>query len=112
MNEKLKYNKIVIKIMLILILMMFIVNLTNLYAANPTIVNKMYTALNRIQDYFVRLAAPAASVAIAVGVMMRKFSFGEEEKMRMGKKVIFNAIICYAVIISIDLIIKFVDGII
>ena len=42
---------------------------------------------------------------------MRKLSFGDEEKMVKGKKVIVNAIICYGVIISIDLIIKFVESV-
>ena len=37
--------------------------------------------------------------------------FGDEEKMVKGKKVIVNAIICYGVIISIDLIIKFVESV-
>jgi hypothetical protein len=31
--------------------------------------------------------------------------------MAIGKKVITNAIVCYGIIISIDLIIKFVDAI-
>ena len=43
------------------------------------------------------------------GVLMRKLSFGDEEKLIKGKKVIVNAIIGYAIIISIDLIIKFID---
>ena len=42
---------------------------------------------------------------------MMKLSFGDEEKMLKGKKVIINAIVGYGIIISIDLIIKFVDAI-
>ena len=59
----------------------------------------------------VKIAAPAAGVAIATGVLMRKLSFGDDEKMVKGKKIITNAIICYGIIISIDLIIKFVDSV-
>ena len=42
---------------------------------------------------------------------MRKLSFGDEEKMSKGKKVIINAIVCYGIIISIDIIIKFVESV-
>lgn len=43
---------------------------------------------------------------------MRKFSFGNEEKMAIGKKVIINAIIGYAIVLSIDLILKFIDSLV
>ena len=80
--------------------------------SDPTLVNKLNTALKNIQSYLVKLATPAAGVSIAAGVMIRKFSFGEEEKMRLGKKVIINAIVCYGIILSINLIIKFVESLI
>lgn len=80
-------------------------------ATTPTLVNKLNSALKKIQSYLVKIAAPAAGVAIATGVLMRKLSFGDEEKMIKGKKVIINAIVCYGIIISIDLIIKFVDSV-
>lgn len=81
-------------------------------AADPTLVTKINSALKKIQGYLVKFATPAAGVAIASGVLMRKFSFGNEEKMNIGKKVIINAIIGYAIVLSIDLIIKFVDALI
>lgn len=86
---------------------------SGIYAkSDPTLVNKLNTALKNIQSYLVKLATPAAGVSIAAGVMIRKFSFGEEEKMRLGKKVIINAIVCYGIILSINLIIKFVESLI
>lgn len=102
-----KRNKIILITGLIILCFM----LTNIFAADPTLVNKLNTAFNRIEGYLVKLAVPAAGVAIATGVLIRKFSFGDEEKMIVGKKVIINAIVCYAIIISIDLIIKFVDAV-
>ncbi len=81
-------------------------------ATDPTLVTKINSALKKIQGYLVKFATPAAGVAIASGVLMRKFSFGNEEKMNIGKKVIVNAIIGYAIVLSIDLIIKFVDALI
>jgi hypothetical protein len=80
-------------------------------AGDPTLVNKLNTALKRIQGYLVKLATPAAGVTIATGVLVRKLSFGDEEKMVKGKKIITNAIIGYGIIISIDLIIKFVTAV-
>ncbi len=80
-------------------------------ATDPTLVTKLNSALKKIQSYLVKLATPAAGVAIASGVLIRKLSFGSEEKMVIGKKIIVNAILGYAIIISIDLIIKFVDSV-
>lgn len=78
----------------------------------PTLVKKINTAFKKIKGYLVDLSTPIAAVAIASGVLMRKLSFGDEEKMTKGKKVIVNAIVGYAIIISVDLIIKFVEAII
>lgn len=86
---------------------------SNIYSAtDPTLVTKINSALKKIQGYLVKFSTPAAGVAIASGVLMRKFSFGNEEKMVMGKKVIINAIVGYAIVLSIDLIIKFVDALV
>lgn len=107
MKEK---NKI-IKYCLIVILF-FTVFSSNVYAKNdPTLVNKLNTALKELQGYLVKLATPATGVAIATGALIRKFSFGDEEKMRIGKRIIVNAIICYGIILSLNLIIKFIETI-
>lgn len=79
--------------------------------STPTLVNKLNSALKNIQNYLVKLATPAAGVAICAGVLIRKFSFGDEEKFRMGKKVIINAIVCYGIIYCTDLIIKFIEAV-
>lgn len=101
-------RKFVLNITLICIL---IISLgSKVYGADPTLVTKITSALKKIQGYLIKFATPAAGVAIASGVLMRKFSFGNEEKMAIGKKIIINAIIGYAIVISIDLIIKFVDS--
>jgi hypothetical protein len=102
-------NKRYLKILTIICI--FITISSAIYGAttDPTLVTKLNSAFKKIQGYLVKLAVPAAGVAIATGVMIRKLSFGDEEKMAIGKKVIINAIICYGIIISIDLIIKFVD---
>jgi hypothetical protein len=88
-----------------------LITFSSVYGVDPTLVTRLNSAFKKIQEYLVKLAVPAAGVAIATGVMIRKFSFGDEEKMAIGKKVIMNAIVCYGIIISIDLIIKFVDSV-
>ena len=81
-------------------------------ATTPTLVTKLNSALKKILEYLEKLSTPAAGVAIATGVMIRKLSFGDEEKMIIGKRVIINAIVGYLIIQLIDLIIKFIEGIV
>ncbi len=108
-----KKSKIIINKMFIVFAILFvcIVMFNSIFAAtDPTLVTKLNTAFKKIQGYLVKLSTPIAGLAIATGVLMRKLSFGNEEKMIMGKKVIVNAIVGYAIIMSIDLIIKFVEA--
>lgn len=99
-------------IVMVMLMLGLIVNFTSIIygATNPTLVTKLNTAMKKILSYLETLATPIAGVAIATGVLMRKLSFGDDEKMIKGKKVIVNAIVGYAIIISIDLIIKFVES--
>ena len=102
------------RILLVLIIVMLTFIITNdVYAATtPTLVNRLNSALKNILSYLEKLATPAAGVAIASGVMIRKFSFGDEEKMVIGKRVIINAIVGYGIILLIDLILKFVEAVV
>lgn len=108
---KMKSNTLKNAIMIIFVFAL-IINFTSIVygATNPTLVTKLNTAMKKILGYLETLATPIAGVAIATGVLMRKLSFGDDEKMIKGKKVIVNAIIGYGIIISIDLIIKFVES--
>ena len=108
---KVNYKKIILSCFVIVCILVTFSTIYGATAKTPTLVNKLNTALKNIQSYLVKISAPAAGVAIATGVLMRKLSFGDEEKMVKGKKVIVNAIVCYGIIISIDLIIKFVDSV-
>jgi len=100
------------KIMIVIFAFTIIINFTSVIygATNPTLVTKLNTAMKKILGYLETLATPIAGVAIATGVLMRKLSFGDDEKMVKGKKIIVNAIIGYGIILSIDLIIKFVEA--
>ena len=64
----------------------------------------MEDAFKNIESWIIKLSTPAAAVAVGTGVFMKKFSFGDEERMRMGKKVIRTSLFSYAFILAIDLI--------
>ena len=85
--------------------------LINIYAVtdkSPILVNKFKMAFEKIQEYLILIATPAAGVAICIGLLMRKFSFGDEERVRTAKKLIRGTIIAYALIISTKLILNFI----
>lgn len=105
-----KINK---KITVIIMLAILLLSTSCVFAATtPTLVTKLNSALKKILEYLEKLSTPAAGVAIATGVMIRKLSFGDEEKMIIGKRVIINSIVGYLIIQLIDLIIKFIEGIV
>ena len=109
--KNIKFNKN--KIIKFIYIFLFIILISNyVYGADPTLVTKINSAFKKILTYLQKISTPIAGVTIATGVIMRKLSFGDDEKMIKGKKVIINAIIGYAIIISIDLIIKFIEALI
>ena len=107
-------NKVVKISILILYIILIFFSTSHVFAASktPTLVTKLNTALKNILVYLKKLATPAAGVGIATGVMIRKLSFGDEQKMIIGKRVIVNAIVGYLIIQLIDLIIKFIEAIV
>ncbi len=82
------------------------------FAAYPKLVNKIITAFENIQSYIVAIATPVAAVAIGSGFLMQKFSFGDEERIRTGKKLIRTSIVSYAFILVLDLIISLIKTLI
>lgn len=109
--KKLNNKEIILNILFILfITTLFVIYTQDVYAADPTLVTKLNTAFKKIKDYLIKLSTPIAAVAILTGVLIRKLSFGDEEKMVKGKKVIVNAIIGYTIVMLIDLIIKFIEA--
>ena len=109
-------NNIILKIMIVVIFMTILIGFSsNIFGATvktPTLVNKLNSILKKIKEYMVKLAGPAAALSIATGVMIRKLSFGDEEKMILGKKVIINAIFGYFIILLVDLIVKFIEALV
>lgn len=81
-------------------------------AAYPKLIKKLMTAFENIKSYIVAIATPIAAVAIGSGFLMQKFSLGDEERIRTGKKLIRTSIISYAFILALDLIINLIDTLI
>ena len=82
------------------------------FAAEPQIINKLNSAFENIENWILKLSTPAAAVAVGTGVFMKKFSFGDEEKIRTGKKLIKGSLFSYAFILAIDLILSAIKSLI
>ncbi|MBQ9658281.1 MAG: hypothetical protein IJV31_05895 [Clostridia bacterium] len=76
------------------------------FAATPKLITKLNDAFGEIEKWLLNLATPAAAVAVGSGIFMRKFSFGDEEKIKTGKKIIRGSLFSYGFILAIDLILS------
>ena len=81
-------------------------------ASTPKLVNKLNNAFEDIESWIIKISTPAAAVAVCTGALMRKFSFGDEEKIRTGKKLITGSLFSYAFILAIDLILSAIQSLI
>lgn len=79
---------------------------------DPQIVSKINSAFESIKSWLLKIATPAAAVAVGSGVFMKKFSFGDEEKIRTGKKLINGSLFSYAFILATDLILSAIKSLI
>lgn len=69
-------KKIIVMIVIITIINTFL--FSNVFAAtskDPILIRKLNTAFKKIKGWLVKLSLPIAGVAIASGVLVRKFSF-------------------------------------
>ena len=98
--------------LLILIIFISIIFSSISFASTPKLVSKLNDAFSNIKSWLIKLATPAAAVAVGTGVFMRKFSFGDEEKIRTGKKLITGSLFSYAFILAIDLILSAIQSLI
>ncbi len=90
-----------------------IITLNNMsFAATPKLVSKLENAFEDIEGWIIKLSTPAAAVAVGTGIFMKKFSFGDEERIRTGKKIIRTSLFSYAFILAIDLILSAIKSLI
>lgn len=108
-SQKLFNKKFYFKIAFLLLLILFVFSTysqASIFNGNPEIVDKLNSAFEKIEGWMIKLATPAAAVAVAVGVFMKKFSFGDEERMRTAKKLIRGSLFSYAFILVLDLVLS------
>lgn len=90
-----------------------IFSLSNIcFGATPKLVTKLNDAFQDIETWIIKISTPAAAVAVCTGALMRKFSFGDEEKIRTGKKLISGSLFSYAFILAIDLVLSAIESLI
>ena len=83
-----------------------------LFDNTPELVKKLNDAFEDIEGWLLTLATPAAAVAVGVGVFMKKFSFGDEERIRISKKLIRGSLFSYGFILAINLILYAIQSLI
>ena len=110
-----KYKKKLFYLLYILFLffILLIFFYSNSFAlGEPKIVSKINSAFESIESWLLKISTPAAAVAVGTGVFMKKFSFGDEERIRLGKKIIKGSLFSYAFILAIDLILSAIKSLI
>ncbi len=91
------------------ITIIFVLSLSsNVFASDPKLISTLNGAFEKLEGYLLKLATPAAAVAIGTGVFMKKFSFGDEEKIRTAKRLIRGSLFSYGFILCVDLVLSLV----
>ena len=103
-------KKIYIIIILLILFLFFSYNIS--FATEPKLITKLNKAFEDIEGWIIKISTPAASVAVGTGVLMKKFSFGDDEKIRVGKKLIRSSLFSYAFILAIDLVLSAIKALV
>ena len=113
-KQKIKF--LFIYSLFLLLIIFFTIPYTPSYAAlfdsTPELVSVLNSAFEQIEGWLLTLATPAAAVAVGVGVFMKKFSFGDEERIRSAKKLIRGSLFSYGFILAINLILSAIQSLI
>lgn len=105
-------NKKIVYIIFTFAILVLTLNTFSFAWGDPEIVGKVNSAFESIKGWIIKIATPAAAVAVGSGVFMKKFSFGDEEKIRTGKKLIKGSLFSYAFILAIDLILSAIKSLV
>ena len=97
------------KFITILFFILFFTFSNSSFAAYPKLISTLTSAFESIESWLIKISTPAAAVAVGTGIFMKKFSFGDEERLRMGKKIIRGSLFSYAFLLSIDLILSTIN---
>lgn len=105
-----KINKT--KLILILSIILIFSFCTTNYCADPKIVTKLNSAFKKIMEWMIKLATPAAAIAVGTGVFITKFSFGDDDRILKGKRLIRTSLYSYGFILAIELILKAIESLV
>ena len=110
-NQKLGNIKILIIIYYIIIFTFLFstINISSSFAADPKLISTLNEAFEKIEKYIIKLSTPAAAVAVCTGLLMKKFSFGDEEKIRTGKRLVKGSLFSYGFILCVDLVLSLIN---
>ena len=87
----------------------FFIQPTPSFAADPKLITTLNNAFEKIEKYILKLSTPAAAIAVCTGLLMKKFSFGDEEKIRTGKRLVKGSLFSYGFILCIDLVLSLIN---
>ncbi len=73
-------------IFLFIAISILLFSLNVVFAADSKLAKKIDSGLTQIKKWLIQIATPAAAVAIGTGVLMKKFSFGDEERIVTRQK--------------------------
>ena len=97
------------KFVFILFLIIFFTFSSDCFAAYPKLISTLNSAFETVKTWIIKISTPAAAVSVGTGVFMKKFSFGDEERLRMGKKIIRGSLFSYAFLLCIDLVLSTIN---
>jgi len=106
-----KKKKYLIFYTIFLFIVFFVMLQNTVFAADPKLVSTLTGAFSKIKSYVVKIATSFAAVAVATGLLMRKFSLGDEKKIYRANCLIKGSITSYVMIICIDLVLSLIDNV-
>lgn len=105
-------RKKILLIYTIFVSIVFLCAFSNItFAADPKLVSTLTGAFTKVEGYIVKIATSFAAVAIATGLLMRKFSLGDEKKIYRANNLIKGSITSYVLIICVDLILSLISNV-
>lgn len=104
-----KRKKILFIYTMFLAIVFFCLFENTVFAADPKLVTTLTNAFSKVEGYIVKIATSFAAVAVATGLLMRKFSLGDEKKIYRANCLIKGSITSYVMILCIDLILSLIQ---
>lgn len=97
------------KLIIFSLICLFLLSNVTYCASDPKLIKTINNGLTKIKDWIIKISTPAAAVAIGTGVLMKKFSFGDEDRIIAGKRLIKSTLFSYAFILCIDLVLSLIQ---